>query len=104
LERSRSSERDVILIPNAVDTARYRTPLPRPADLPAGPTAVYVGTLHEDRLDVDLVVRTAETIAADGGSIVLVGPDALATRNTELLTSHAEVAVLGPRPFRDIPA
>ena len=104
LERSRSPERDVILIPNAVDTARYRAPLPRPADLPAGPTAVYVGTLHEDRLDVDLVVRTAETIAADGGSIVLVGPDALATRNTELLTSHPDVAVLGPRPFRDIPA
>nr|WP_246301227.1 glycosyltransferase [Microbacterium immunditiarum] len=104
LERTRSAERDVVLIPNAVDTARYRAPLPRPADLPPGPTAVYVGTLHEDRLDVDLVVRTAEAIAADGGSIVLVGPDALAPPNTELLTTHPDVNVLGPRPFREIPA
>lgn len=104
LERTRGSERDVVLIPNAVDTARYRTPLPRPADLPAGPTAVYVGTLHEDRLDVDLVVRTAEAIAAGGSSIVLVGPDALAPHNTERLASHPDVAVLGPRAFRDVPA
>ena len=34
---------------------------PRPADLPAAPVAVYVGTLHDDRIDIGLVLRTAES-------------------------------------------
>ncbi len=36
---------DLTLIPNGVDVEHLQRPRPRPPDLPAGPTAVYVGTL-----------------------------------------------------------
>ena len=60
--------------PNAVDVERYRRPHPRPADLPAGAVALYVGTLHEDRLDVDLCIHTAELVEGIG-YLVFVGPE-----------------------------
>lgn len=101
LAASRGARRTVQLIPNAVDVARYRQPAARPADLP-GRTALYVGTLHEDRLDVDLVVETARSLGADG-AVVLLGPDALADTSRAAL-QDAGVVLLGARPFDRIPA
>jgi glycosyltransferase involved in cell wall biosynthesis len=89
------------LIPNAVDVAAYRTPRPRPADLPAV-AAVYVGTLHRDRLDLDVCMETARTLA-DRGRVVLVGPDALDPADTKRLQA-AEVMVLGARRHDDVVA
>lgn len=86
----------ITLIPNAVDAAAYRRPVPRPADLPAGRVAVYVGTLHEDRLDVALCERTARELG-DDGTLVLVGPDALRADASEQLR-RAGALLLGPRP------
>ena len=43
---AKSTEREggaLSLIPNAVDIDAYRSPGPRPADLPPGPVALYVG-------------------------------------------------------------
>ena len=103
LRDTRSAERAVVLISNAVDVARYRVPRERPADLPDR-SALYVGTLHEDRLDVDLVLRTADAVESAGGAVVLVGPSALATANVDRLAAHPAVNLLGPRPFADVPA
>ncbi|HXY26764.1 MAG TPA: hypothetical protein VEH82_00615, partial [Acidimicrobiales bacterium] len=63
------------LIPNAVDVARFRTPRERPADMPAAPVALYPGTLHEDRLDIDLCIEVARALPEL--DLVLVGPDCL---------------------------
>lgn len=101
LATSRGAQRKVRLIPNAVDVARYRHPAPHPPDLPAG-VALYAGTLHEDRLDVDLVARCAKHLAAEG-DVVLVGPDALSATSRATLIS-AGVLLLGPRPHTEIPA
>ena len=79
-----------------MDTAAYRRPTSRPADLPGGPVAVYVGTLHEDRIDVALCEQTARALGADG-TLVLVGPNALAAEASERLR-RAGVVLLGPRP------
>ena len=81
LQRRKSAQRPagpepIQLVRNAVDSDAYRLPRARPADLPDGRTAVYVGTLHADRLDVDVCVSVAERLGASG-SLVLVGPDAL---------------------------
>ncbi|NNC11860.1 glycosyltransferase [Planctomonas sp. JC2975] len=103
LATTKGSIRDVHLIPNAVDVARYRIDRPRPADLPSGPVALYVGTLHEDRLDVDLVMRTAEAAHAVGGTVVLLGPNALSARNRERLAAQQGLVVLGPRHRDDVP-
>ncbi|MFI2103196.1 glycosyltransferase [Isoptericola sp. NPDC019693] len=94
--------RSVVLVTNGVDVDRYRRPAPRPADLPPGGTAVYVGTLHADRLDVGLCEETAR--ALDGaGTLVLVGPVALDRADADRLR-RAGVAVLGARPFDEVPA
>jgi glycosyltransferase involved in cell wall biosynthesis len=90
------------VIHNAVDVAAYRHPQPRPADLPAGATAVYVGTIHRDRLDLDLCVDTARAVAGRG-RLVLVGPAPLEPRDRQLLEG-AGVLLLGARPKELVPA
>lgn len=91
---------DLVLIPNGVDTDELRRPRPRPADLPDGDTAVYVGTLHTDRIDVDLTARLAREL--DGVSVVLVGPDSLDDASRRALDA-AGVIRLGPRPYSSVP-
>jgi teichuronic acid biosynthesis glycosyltransferase TuaH len=103
LRQTRVAQRPVELIPNAVDVERYRAPRARPDDLPTG-SAVYVGTLHEDRLDVDLVLRTADAAASVNGTVVLVGPIALTSQNAARLREHRAVTLLGARPWTEVPA
>ncbi|WP_448006663.1 glycosyltransferase [Agromyces bauzanensis] len=100
LERRKSAERPVVLIPNAVDVTAYRRPAARPADLPAGPVALYLGTAHADRLDVDLCAATARALDATG-TLVLVGPNLLSAEQVRRLTD-AGVLMLGPRRREDV--
>jgi glycosyltransferase involved in cell wall biosynthesis len=106
LAASKGAERPVTVVPNGVDTAAYRARHDRPADLPEPPVALYAGTLHADRLDVDLCVDLCEALAglAGGpGRLVLVGPDALDHRDSQRLR-EAGALVLGARPSTDVPA
>lgn len=96
LARRKGGTRAVTLIPNGVDAAAYRRPADRPADLPAGRTALYLGTAHLDRIDVDLCEATARALAAVGGTLVLVGPNLLGDAATARLEAAGGV-LLGPR-------
>ena len=98
----RRARPDLVVIPNAVDVDHFRRPRPRPADLPPGPVAVYVGTLHEDRLDVDLVARLAA--ARPDLAVVLVGPSSLTEASALRLSGLGNVHLLGPRPYAEVPA
>lgn len=98
----RRSRPDVHLIPNAVDVERFVRPQPRPDDLPEGSTAVYVGSLHEDRLDVELVRRLAEQ--HPDLHVVLVGPDFLEEGSRRRLTSLGNLHQIGARPHATVPA
>lgn len=101
LAASRSTRRDdVVLIPNGVDATDLRRPRPRPDDLGDGDTAVYVGTLHRDRLDVDLTARLAREL--DDVTVVLVGPDALDDAARAQLDAAGVIRV-GPRPHGAVP-
>jgi glycosyltransferase involved in cell wall biosynthesis len=100
LQRLKQARR-VTLIPNAVDVELYRTPNSRPDDLPSGPYAVYVGTLHADRLDIDLCEATARALGADG-RLVLVGPELLSAHDRARLQTAGAV-LLGPRRHTTIP-
>jgi glycosyltransferase involved in cell wall biosynthesis len=95
LVRRKQAAREVTLVPNAVDAAAYRRPMPRPSDLPDGPVALYLGTLHRDRIDVALCAATSRAIGADG-TLVLVGPSALSSDDKEQLRASG-VRLLGPR-------
>jgi glycosyltransferase involved in cell wall biosynthesis len=102
LAASRGAARTVALIPNGVDTEHFRTPRPRPPDFPARrPVAVYVGTLHESRLDVELLADLAGDCPEL--EIVLVGPDSLETTSRRRLRAYANLHLIGPRPYVDVP-
>ena len=100
LVRRKSANRSVTLIPNAVDAAAYRRPAPRPADLPDGPVALYLGTVHPDRIDVDLCEATARALG-EAGTLVLVGPNLLAAEQAARLRD-AGARLLGPRPRDEV--
>ncbi|MHA7133398.1 glycosyltransferase [Oerskovia turbata] len=99
----KGATRPVTLITNGVDVERYREPRERPADLPTGPVALYLGTVHRDRFDLDLVARTAEATAGTG-TVVVVGPVLdLTSQEYDDLTASG-VRLLGARPWTDVPA
>jgi len=98
----RKARPDLRVIPNAVDAEHFQRRRARPADLPAGPVAVYVGTLHEDRIDVPLIVDLARARA--DLSVVLVGPSSLGAESERALSELPNVHLLGSRPYDDVPA
>lgn len=101
LVASKGASRPVTLIPNAVDVAAYQVVRPRPTDLPAGRVAVYVGTVHGDRMDLPLCASTARAVAGLG-SLVLVGPAPLGATERRGLVD-AGVLLLGARGHDDVP-
>lgn len=103
LVRAKGADRPVTLLTNAVDVDAYRVPAPRPADLPEGPYALYVGTLHPDRLDVDACLRLATGLRASGARLVLVGPPLLDALDLTRLEAAGAV-LLGARPAALVPA
>ncbi len=94
--------REVTLIPNAVDVDAYAAEYPRPTDLPATPVVLYLGTLHRDRLDVDLSAELATSLRGEA-TLVLVGPDALDPADSDRLR-RAGAVLLGPRDHTEVPA
>ncbi|RXR27149.1 glycosyltransferase [Oerskovia turbata] len=100
---SKGADRAVTLVTNGVDVDRYRQPRERPADLPAGPVALYLGTVHRDRFDLDLVARTATTTAGTG-TVVVVGPVLDLTSQEYDDLTRAGVRILGARPWTEVPA
>jgi glycosyltransferase involved in cell wall biosynthesis len=103
LVRAKGASRPVTLLTNAVDIDGYRTPAERPADLPDGDYALYVGTLHPDRLDVEACLRLATHLRATGARLVLVGPPLLDPLDLTRLEAAGAV-VLGARPAALVPA
>ncbi len=89
------------IVANGVDLDHMQTPQARPPDLPDGPVAVYLGTLHDDRIDVDLIVELATAIP--NLHLVLVGPDSLSASSRSRLGVHSNVMLLGSRPYRSVP-
>ena len=70
--------------------------------MPSGPVVLYVGTLHRDRLDVDLCAALAIGLIGTA-TFVLVGPVALSASDQTLLTDAGAV-LLGARGHTTIPA
>lgn len=89
---------EAALVPNGVDVAALRAA--RPQRLAgAGPHAVYVGTLHESRIDVALVRDLA---AQWPGTLHLVGPIGLPDEVVAQLRADG-VDLPGPVPSDQVP-
>ena len=102
LARTRGARRSVDLIPNGVDVDLFRTPQARPAELPPPPVAVYVGTLHEERVDVDLLIDVARS--RPDLQVAVGGPDSLGQASHDALAAEPSVHLLGPVPYGRVPA
>jgi teichuronic acid biosynthesis glycosyltransferase TuaH len=102
LVESRGKDRPVSLVRNAVDVEHFRRPRSRPDDLPDSPVAVYAGTAHDARIDIELVADVAR--ALPHLTLVLVGPNALSPASLERLERLRNIVLLGPRPYADVPA
>jgi hypothetical protein len=98
--------RQLHLIPNGVDASHYAKVTDGSADVPTvarnwpKPVLGYTGTLHPDRIDLDLIKALA---ASHQGSIVLVGPNFLSPVESERLLNLGNVFLPGPVPYARIP-
>ena len=98
------TDRPITRIGNGVEFEHFATPRPVAADLAAlpRPRIGYVGLLSHF-----LDFETLETLrrARRGGTLVLVGPpNPATTRQVADLAAREGVAVLGPRPYAEVPA
>ncbi|WP_415803428.1 glycosyltransferase [Isoptericola cucumis] len=65
--------------------------------------ALYLGTVHPDRFDVGLALRTARATAG-AGTLVLAGPVVDLDRSATAALEQAGVRLLGARHRDDVPA
>jgi glycosyltransferase involved in cell wall biosynthesis len=93
-------------IPNGVHAEHYRGVLDKSAPLTPmarewpRPVMGYTGTIHPDRIDVQLVRKLAS--APGVGSVVLIGPNHLRPADLEILRLP-NVFMPGPIPYAQIP-
>jgi len=103
-ELSGQTDRPLILLGNGVEYARFSAPRELPAELVAlpRPRIGYLGLLSHF-LDFELLEGLRR--ARRGGTLVLIGPGDPATREAvRALAGREGVAVLGPKPYEDVPA
>jgi glycosyltransferase involved in cell wall biosynthesis len=98
-ESKRPRSGRVLYLPQGVNYEHFAERRPLPAEMAAlpRPRIGFAGGLTTP-VDLDLVRRLAA--AHPGGSVVLVGPVFIDPR----LIAAPNVHVLGPRPYRDLPA
>jgi teichuronic acid biosynthesis glycosyltransferase TuaH len=110
-ERLHELKRDLVsnlyLIPNGVDAAHYSTVLNTGgailqtlSELPH-PIFGYTGTVHPDRIDLDLVVAVARRFTT--GSVVLVGPSHLDARELDKLRMFPNIHLVGAASYQQVP-
>jgi teichuronic acid biosynthesis glycosyltransferase TuaH len=89
------------LVQNGVDTRAHEEAIP--FELPGrSPHVLYVGTLHHERLDIDLVVEAAHRPQV--GTVHLVGPDLLDDASSRRLRSVSNIELHGPISHLQVPA
>lgn len=101
-ESRRGKCRNLQLLPNGVHVEHYGAARENGAARPwPGPVFGYAGTLHPDRIDVDLVLHLARSFPQ--GSVVLLGPDNLDDAAREKLGSERNIHLPGSVPYAELP-
>lgn len=103
--RKRPLAANVHLVPNGVDATHYAKVLEaheastEAADWPK-PVMAYTGTLHGERLNIELVRQIASIQGV--GSLVMIGPNHLSSAEIERLRLP-NIFLLGPVPYERLP-
>lgn len=106
-EMKKPMARQLFLVPNGVDAAHYGKVLDGAGPLPPGaqawphPVLGYTGTIHPDRVDVDMVEALAQ--AFPQGTIALIGPNFLPPAEQARLDACANVKMTGPVSYAELP-
>jgi teichuronic acid biosynthesis glycosyltransferase TuaH len=103
-ELAAQTSKPLVLLGNGVEYEHFQTPRPVPDDLRdlPRPRIGYVGLLSHF---LDFETLEALRVARGGGTLVLIGPRTPATeRAVRELAAREGVAVLGPRPYEQVPA
>ena len=105
LEMKKPIARRLFLVPNGVDCRHYQDVsgggdlLPDAASRWLRPVYGYTGTVHPDRVDVELVREFALRV---DGTVVLVGPDML-PRAAKARLNLPNIVIHGPVPYQQLP-
>jgi teichuronic acid biosynthesis glycosyltransferase TuaH len=91
---------DAQVVRNAIDVEAWTSATPVALPGP-GPHVGYVGTLHEQRFDVDLVIDLAGRLEI--GTVHLVGPDCLSSSLSARLRRMPGLRLHGPVAAREVP-
>ncbi len=95
------------LIPNGVHVDHYQAVMDHSKSLHPGtdnwkkPVFGYTGTIHGDRVDVELVSRIAK--ANPQATIAMVGPNLLDADDQLTLSNHANIVFTGAKPYAELP-
>jgi glycosyltransferase involved in cell wall biosynthesis len=95
------------LIPNGVHVDHYKAvadismPVHAVAQNWKKPTFGYTGTIHGDRVDVNLIAAVAH--AYPSSTIVLVGPNLLEQADQQELEQLSNIVFTGPQPYSELP-
>jgi glycosyltransferase involved in cell wall biosynthesis len=106
-ELKKTVEVQPVLIPNGVDVAHYawigEPNAPSAAKMAEiqPPVLGYTGSLHEARLDIELVCALAA--AQPHINLVLIGPSFLSVEAVARLTKFPNIHLIGPVPYRELP-
>lgn len=108
VERKQKQNCQAILISNGVDFQRYHPAklanLEIPADLAniTRPIAGYTGTLHSERLNIDLILDLGRALPEV--SFVFIGPDCLESADSTALRLLPNIHLLGSKPYDLLPS
>ena len=95
------------LIPNGVHVQHYeavadtRLPAHAIASRWMKPVFGYTGTIHGDRVDINLIVAIAQAYPA--ATIAMVGPNLLEKSDQQVLSQYSNIVFPGARPYTDLP-
>jgi teichuronic acid biosynthesis glycosyltransferase TuaH len=104
LERSRKPAcRRLVRVPNGVDAARYGQGLGQTGGLgePGPKTFGYMGTLHSDRLDLELIMTLAQRRTSD--RVVLCGPNLLTAGERARLNASPNIELRPAVNYQEVP-
>ncbi|BCM93439.1 putative teichuronic acid biosynthesis glycosyltransferase TuaH [Abditibacteriota bacterium] len=107
LERKRGLAKHLHLVPNGVDAAHYSRIgdsdfVPHPtASRWKKPVLGYLGTVHPDRVDVEMVAEVAR--AFPDATVALVGPNMLPPEDRAKLEPLPNVVLTGSVSYADVP-
>lgn len=105
-EMKRPIAKNLHLIPNGVDAHHYAQVLDAAGPLPAAaqkwqqPVFGYTGSVHGERVDLNLLAQIARTTP---GTFVLIGPNMLQPAEIQRLSEIPNLILHGPVPYRDLP-